>query len=78
MLFSLFPITSSILGINALPSTLFSNIRLRSSLNVNDQVMEPMGTIKQYGCTTRAAPKVMHPIYLHGNYNRYKEHNNTI
>ena len=27
---------------------------------------------------TRAAPKVMPPIYFHGNYNRYKEHNNTI
>ena len=27
---------------------------------------------------TRAAPKVMSPIYFHGNYNRYKEHNNTI
>jgi hypothetical protein len=25
-----------------------------------------------------AAPKVMPPIYFHGNYNRYKEHNNTI
>jgi hypothetical protein len=24
------------------------------------------------------APKVMPPIYFHGNYNRYKEHNNTI
>ena len=23
-------------------------------------------------------PKVMYPIYFHGNYNRYKEHNNTI
>ena len=30
-------------------------------------------------CTfTRAAPKVMPPIYFNGNYNRYKEHNNTI
>ena len=27
---------------------------------------------------TRAAPKVMPPIYFHGNYNRYKEHNNNI
>ena len=27
---------------------------------------------------TRAAPKVMPPIYFHGNYNRYKEHNNAI
>ena len=27
---------------------------------------------------TRAAPKVMPPIYFHGNHNRYKEHNNTI
>ena len=27
---------------------------------------------------TMAAPKVMPPIYFHGNYNRYKEHNNTI
>ena len=27
---------------------------------------------------TRAAPKVMPHIYLHGNCNRYKEHNNTI
>ena len=27
---------------------------------------------------TRAAPKVMPPIYFHGNYNRYKEYNNTI
>ena len=26
----------------------------------------------------RAAPKVKPPIYFHGNYNRYKEHNNTI
>jgi hypothetical protein len=30
------------------------------------------------GDDTRAAPKVMPPIYFHGNYNRYKEHNNTI
>jgi len=30
-------------------------------------------------CTQkRAAPKVMPPIYFHGNYNRYKEHNNTV
>ena len=28
--------------------------------------------------STRAAPKVMPPIYFHGNYNRYKEHNNTV
>ena len=27
---------------------------------------------------TRAAPKVMPPIYFHGNYNGYKEHNNTV
>ena len=27
---------------------------------------------------TRAASKVMPPIYFHGNYNRYKEHNNTV
>ena len=27
---------------------------------------------------TRAAPKVMPPVYFHGNYNRYKAHNNTI
>ena len=31
-----------------------------------------------YGGYTRAAPKVMPPIYFHGNYNRYKENNNTI
>ena len=28
--------------------------------------------------STSAARKVMPPIYFHGNYNRYKEHNNTI
>jgi hypothetical protein len=27
---------------------------------------------------TRVAPKVMPPIYFHGNYDRYKEHNDTI
>jgi hypothetical protein len=27
---------------------------------------------------TRAAPKIMPPIYFRGNYNRYKERNNTI
>ena len=27
---------------------------------------------------TRAAPKVMPPVYLHGNYTRYKEHNNSL
>ena len=27
---------------------------------------------------TKAVPKVMPLIYFHGNYNRYKEHNNTI
>ena len=27
---------------------------------------------------TRAAPKVMPPIYFHGNYSRYKEHNNAL
>ena len=27
---------------------------------------------------TRVAPKVMPLIYFHGNYNRYKEHNNTV
>jgi hypothetical protein len=26
----------------------------------------------------RIAPKAMPPIYFHGNYNRYKEFNNTI
>jgi len=26
----------------------------------------------------QVAPEVMHPIYFHGNYNRYNEHNNTI
>ena len=26
----------------------------------------------------RAVPKVMPPAYFHGNYNRYKERNNTI
>jgi hypothetical protein len=31
--------------------------------------------IKRY---TRVAPKVIPPIYFHGNYNRYKEHNNTV
>ena len=31
--------------------------------------------LKKY---TRAAPKVMPPIYFHGNSNRYKEHNNKI
>ena len=30
-----------------------------------------------YDSITRAAPKVMPHIYFHGNYNRYKEHNNT-
>ena len=25
-----------------------------------------------------AAPKLMPTIYFHGNYNKYKEHNNTI
>jgi hypothetical protein len=27
---------------------------------------------------TRVVPKVMLPIYFHGNYNKYKEHNNTV
>ena len=27
---------------------------------------------------TKAVLKVMPPIYFHGNYNRYKEHNTTI
>ena len=27
---------------------------------------------------TMAVPKVMPPIYFHGNYNRDKDHNNTI
>ena len=27
---------------------------------------------------TRVVPKLMPPIYFHGNYTRYKEHNNTI
>jgi len=35
---------------------------------------QPQGII----IITRAAPKLMPPIYFHGNYNRYKEHNNTI
>jgi len=26
----------------------------------------------------KVAPKVMPPIYFHGNYNKYKEYNNTI
>ena len=30
------------------------------------------------GPRTRAAPKVMPPVYFQGNYNRYKEHNNTV
>ena len=28
--------------------------------------------------STRVVPKLMPPIYFHGNYTRYKEHNNTI
>jgi hypothetical protein len=32
----------------------------------------------QQMCSTRAVPKLMPPIYFHGNYTRYKEHNNTI
>lgn len=28
--------------------------------------------------STRIAPKAMPPIYFHGNYNEYKELNNTI
>ena len=31
-----------------------------------------------YWHDTRVTPKVMPSIYFHGNYNRYKEHNNTI
>jgi hypothetical protein len=27
--------------------------------------------------STRVAPEVIPPMYFHGNYNRYKEHNNT-
>jgi hypothetical protein len=27
---------------------------------------------------TRVAPKVTPHIYFHGNYNRYKEHNNSV
>ena len=30
------------------------------------------------GHSTRVVPKLMPPIYFHGNYTRYKEHNNTI
>ena len=42
------PVISSILGRNTLPSTLFSKTpSLCSSLNVSDQVMETMDTIKQ-------------------------------
>jgi hypothetical protein len=36
------PVTSSLLGLNILLSTVFSNtVSLRSSLNVNDQVSHP-------------------------------------
>ena len=35
-------------------------------------------TLVQIWQITRVAPKVMPPIYFHGNYNRYKEHNKTI
>jgi len=28
--------------------------------------------------THGVVPKLMPPIYFHGNYTRYKEHNNTI
>ena len=27
---------------------------------------------------TRAVPKLMPPIYFHGNHNRYQEHNNAV
>jgi len=30
------------------------------------------------GQNTRAVPKLMPPIYFHGNYNRYQEHNNAV
>ena len=45
------PVTSSLLGTNILPSTLFSNtLSLRSSLNVTDQVSHPY---KQHSVDTQ-------------------------
>jgi len=39
------PVTSSLLGQNILPHTLFSNtLNIRSSLNVSDQVTHPYKT----------------------------------
>ena len=35
-------------------------------------VCQPLGYVM------RAAPKVTPPVYFHGKYSRYKEHNNTI
>jgi len=45
-----------------------------------DRLMDPSTVVhtKHHLTSTLAAPKVLLPIYFHGNCNRYKEHSNTI
>jgi len=45
--------------------------------NIKTQLYPTFNTGTKNLCM-QATPKVMPPIYFHGNYNRYKEHNNTI
>jgi len=40
--------------------------------------MSPIANPDASVVSTRVVPKLMPPIYFHGNYTRYKEHNNTI
>ena len=47
-------------------------------LDDGEEAPTHLGDTRQIYVYKRPAPKVMPPIYFHGNYNRYKEHNNTI
>ena len=53
--------------------------RLPSLLKTIGYVISRVIAIKNFkDQDTRVVPKLMPPIYFHGNYTRYKEHNNTI
>ena len=64
-------------SLNCTPVSIFPNRNLKYFLSLY-KIYIYFCIYRNIYIYTRVVPKLMPPIYFHGNYTRYKEHNNTI